>query len=160
LAESPGKAVTREELGQLLDNIPIFGGLSEHQTDFLLSLMRQSSHPDGAQIFAKGDMASSIYVVISGEVRLDFELPNHPLSDIRFSEGSCFGETSLIGIQSHSASTYTVGETVLLSLSGADLLGLYEDDPDLFGLLILNIAREACRRLHETDELFLQYVNR
>lgn len=157
MADQSANKVTRQQFSQLLDSISIFGGLSGDQANKLLKLMSQSSHQDDEQIFAKGDMASNIYIIISGEVRLDFESPNHPLSEIRFSAGSCFGETSLIGIQSHSASTYAVGETHLLSLSGSDLLGLFDTDLELFSLLILNIAREACRRLHTTDELFLQY---
>ena len=118
--------------------------------------MRRSRYADGEMVFAKGDMASSIYVVVSGSVRLDFELPEHPLSEITFEAGSCFGESSLIGIMPHSASTYSVGVSELLSLSGEDLLSLFENDLQLFSLLILNIAREACRRLHSTDELFVQ----
>jgi CRP/FNR family transcriptional regulator, cyclic AMP receptor protein len=157
VTEKPETLIEPGRLTELLDSIAIFGGLSEQQMDRVLALMKKSLHLDGDQIFAKGDVASNIYVVVSGQVRLDFERSNHPLSEIIFVPGSCFGETSLIGIQPHSANTYAVGNTELLSLSGSELLGLYERDLDLFSLLILNIAREACRRLHSTDELFLQY---
>lgn len=149
--------ITSERLGDLLERISIFGGLSEEQTNRILELVNKSLYQDGDQVFAKGDIASDIYIVISGQVRLDFELSDHPLSEITFESGSCFGETSLIGIQPHSASTYAVGATQLLSFSGSDLLNLYEQDLELFSLLILNIARESCRRLHSTDALFLQY---
>ena len=149
--------ISAEQLGNLLERIALFGGLSEQQTNRLLDLANRTQYQDGDQVFAKGDMASDIYIVISGQVRLDFEIPKHPLSEIIFDSGSCFGETSLIGIQPHSASTCAMGTTQLLSFSGTDLLSLYEHDLELFSLLILNIAREACRRLHSTDELFLQY---
>ena len=68
----------------MLDSIAIFGGLSEQQMDRVLALMKKSLHLDGDQIFAKGDVASNIYVVVSGQVRLDFERSNHPLSEIIF----------------------------------------------------------------------------
>lgn len=157
MSDPTDRSITAEQFSQLLDSISIFGGLNKHQADSVFSMMTESRYQDGELIFAKGEMASYIYIVISGKVRLDFELANHPLSEITFESGSCFGETSLIGIQPHSASTYAVGETQLLCLSGSTLLGLYEQDLQLFSLLILNIARESCRRLHSTDELFLQY---
>ena len=53
-----------------------------------------------------------------------------------------------------------------MTLTGADLVvlpasalhTLFEQDAKLFGMLILNIAREACRRLHKTDEILLHYA--
>jgi hypothetical protein len=45
-------------------------------------------------------------------------------------------------------------------LSSQAIHELYCEEPALFGILILNIAREACRRLHRTDELMLHYATR
>ena len=39
-----------------------------------------------------------------GRVRLDFGMPDHPLAQLHFEAGECFGETSVIGIQPHIAS--------------------------------------------------------
>ncbi len=72
--------------------------------------------------------------------------------------GDCFGETAAIGIQPHSASALAVEDTELIVLSRAALLSIFDSDKELFGMLILNIAREACRRLHKSDEIFLHYV--
>jgi len=146
-----------DELGAILDSIAIFGGLSAEQQQKLLGIMEERSFKDGEQIFRKDDVASNIYVILEGRVSLDFEQENHPLSDIEIEPGYSFGETSLIGVQPHSASTFAVGDTKTLVLSGTNLLGLYETDIKLFSTLIMNIAREASRRLHATDELFLEY---
>jgi CRP-like cAMP-binding protein len=83
-----------------------------------------------------------------------------PLELIVFGEGHCFGETSVIGIQPHAATAVTVGETELIILSRNALLSLFKVDLELFSILILNIAREACRRLHKTDEILMHYVLR
>jgi len=72
--------------------------------------------------------------------------------------GRCFGETSAIGILPHSASAVAVEDTELIVLSTRALHRLYLEDTKLFGMLILNIAREACRRLHRTDEILLHYA--
>ena len=57
-----------------------------------------------------------------------------------------------------SATALAVEDTELMVLSQRALHSLHKDDPDLFGLLVLNIAREACRRLHKTDQTFLHYA--
>lgn len=141
----------------LLERIAIFGGLELEQQIKLLGLMEERKFVDGECVFKKGEDASNIYVVVKGQVLLDFEQDDHPLSDIIIDRGYCFGETSLVGVQSHVASTYAKGDTHTLILSGQTLYGLYQSDIELFASLILNIAREASRRLHATDELFLRY---
>ena len=58
----------------------------------------------------------------------------------------------------HSATALVVEDAELLVLSQEALRTLYREDAPLFGLLILNIAREACRRLQKTDEILLHYA--
>ena len=83
-----------------------------------------------------------------------------PLELIVVEEGQCFGETSVIGIQPHAATAVTTEDTELIVLSRNALLSLLKTDLELFSILILNIAREACRRLYKTDEILLHYVLR
>jgi CRP-like cAMP-binding protein len=75
-------------------------------------------------------------------------------------KGQCFGETSVIGIQPHAATAISVKDTELIVLSRKALLSLFKINLELFSILILNIAREACRRLHKTDEILIHYVLR
>jgi len=72
--------------------------------------------------------------------------------------GQCLGDTAVIGIQKHTASAIAVEDTELVVLSRSDLLSIYDHDKQLFGLLMMNIAREACRRLQHADEVLLHYV--
>jgi CRP/FNR family cyclic AMP-dependent transcriptional regulator len=81
-----------------------------------------------------------------------------PFELIVFEEGYCFGEASVIGIQPHKGTAIAVEDTELIVLSRNALLSIYDSDKDLFSILILNIAREVCRRLHESDEILLHYV--
>jgi len=155
---SSSSVMDTSELVAIIEKIAIFGGLADEQINRVLSLMSEQVYEDGEAIFKRGDTASHIYVITEGMVMLDFEQDDHPLSDISLTQGYCFGETSLIGVQPHIASTYAVEKTRVLVLSGADLYALYESDLTLFSAVILNIAREASRRLHATDELFLRYA--
>jgi CRP-like cAMP-binding protein len=93
-------------------------------------------------------------------VKLVINEKSDPLELIVFGEGQCFGETSVIGIQPHAATAIAVEDTELIVLSRNALLSLMKTDIELFSILTLNIAREACRRLHKTDEILLHYVLR
>lgn len=145
-----------QDLISILDRIAIFGGLELGQQQKLLQMMDEKTYSDGETIFRKGESASCIYIVIEGKVALDFEQDDHPLSDLRLHPGACFGETSVIGVQPHAATTRVEGKTRVLALPSSSLYQLYETDLPLFASVILNFAREASRRLHATDELFLQ----
>jgi len=142
----------------ILNEISIFAGLSGEQLRKLVELLERVRYQAGQRVFTEGDQPSYIYIVLSGNVKLVIGAEQTPLELVVFKEGECFGETSVVGIQSHAATTVAVGDAELLVLSRNTLLSLLKSDLELFSILILNIAREACRRLHKTDEILLHYV--
>lgn len=148
-----------QQVISLLDEISLFGALSESQQYDIFKRLQQVHYKAHEMIFKQGDQPSYIYIVLTGRVRLVFDAENHPLSKGEFIPGACFGETSVIGIQTHSASTIAVEDTELLVLSKDALMEIFDEDKDLFARLMLNIAREASRRLHQTDELLLHYIH-
>lgn len=142
----------------ILNRISILGGLSEADLAVVLRRMEVATCEAGERIFQQGDAPSHIYIVRSGRVRIVVDIDATPLELVEYETGQCFGETSAIGIQPHSATAVAIERTELLALSARALHALYHEDVRLFALLILNIAREACRRLHRTDETFLHYA--
>ncbi len=149
-----------ENVLPILNKIAIFGGLSEKQLYSLFRLLQKVSFRAGEYIFEKGDDPGHIYIVRSGKVKIVARVDDVPMELILFDVGQCFGETSVIAIQPHSADAVAVEDTELIVLSRDALLSIFDSDKELFGMLILNIAREACRRLHQTDEILLHYVLR
>lgn len=147
-----------ENILPILSKIAILGGLNDKQLYTVFRLLQKVSYGTGEFIFKQGDSPSHIYIIRSGEVKIVADVEDTPLEIITFGVGDCFGETAVIGIQAHSAGALAVEDTELMVLSRPALLSIFDSDKELFGLLILNIAREACRRLHKTDEIFLHYV--
>jgi CRP-like cAMP-binding protein len=141
----------------ILNDISIFAALSNGQLCNLISLLERIRYKTGDRIFTEGQQPSHIYIVMSGRVKLVVGAEQTPLELAIFGKGECFGETSVIGIQPHSATTIAIEETELLVLSRNTLLSLLKSDLELFSVLILNIAREACRRLRKTDQVLLHY---
>jgi CRP/FNR family transcriptional regulator len=147
-----------DEVLPILSEISIFAGLSDAQLHRLFELLRKTSYEAGEKVFAEGEQPGHIYIVQSGSVKLVVNCEDTPLELIEFRKGRCFGETSVIGIQPHAATAVCVTDTELIVLSRNTLLSLYKSDLEMFSTLILNIAREACRRLAKTDEILLHYV--
>jgi CRP-like cAMP-binding protein len=142
----------------ILNKIAIFAGLSDKQLHSLVGLLEQVSYKKGQIIFEQGGEPSHIYIIQSGKIKLLVTEDQTSLELIVFDEGHCFGESSVIGIQPHAATAIAAEDTELIVLSRKALLSVYKTDIELFSILILNIAREACRRLHESDEILLHYV--
>jgi len=149
-----------EDVLPILNKISIFAGLSDKQLCTLFRLLEKTSYKKGEKVFEQGSQPSHIYIIRSGSVKLVINEKSDLLELIVFEQGHCFGETSVIGIQPHAATAIAVEDTELIVLSRNTLLSLLKTDLDLFSILILNIAREACRRLHKTDEILLHYVLR
>jgi CRP-like cAMP-binding protein len=140
----------------ILHKISIFGGLTEPQLVKVLDHMHSVRYRAGETLFVKGDSAHCIYVIHSGRVKIVAGLDCSRVKCTEYQEGDCFGERSAIGILPHMATAVAIADTELLILPMQGLHDIYHQDPALFGILILNIAREACRRLYKSDQLFLQ----
>ena len=147
-----------EEVTPLLNKIPIFGGLSGKQLQEIFKLLKTVQYAEGEFIYKRGDASSHIYIIKQGEVKMMIDNEGVCLDLITFRQGDCFGETSVIGIQSHSSSALAVKPTELIVLEPKVLLNIFETNKDLFGMLILNIARETARRLHQSNEALVRYT--
>ena len=147
-----------KEVRPLLSKISIFGGLNGIQLDEIFKLLKTVKYEQGEYIYKRGELLSCIYIIKHGVVKMKIEEKGIFLDLITFKKGDCFGETSVIGIQSHSSNALAVEPTELIVLEPSQLLNIYETDKEIFSLLILNIARETARRLHQSNEALVQYM--
>ncbi len=148
-----------EDVLPILDDISLFGGFSDEQVQTIFQHLVCISYKAGDMVFRQGDTASEIYIIHSGTIKIVVNVEATPLELIEYGVGQCFGESSAIGILPHSASAVATSDLHLLVLKNEALHEISKDDPVLFGRLILNIAREVCRRLHNADETILHYAD-
>ncbi|MDP3919434.1 MAG: cyclic nucleotide-binding domain-containing protein [Candidatus Omnitrophota bacterium] len=149
-----------ENVLPILNKIALFGALTEKQLYTVFRLLEKASLKAGEYVFRQEDEPRNIWIIRKGKVKIvaDSELGVLELAELGV--GECLGETAVIGIQPHTASALAVEDTELMSLSRAALLSIFDQDKELFGFLMMNIAREACRRLGQADEVLLHYVLR
>jgi CRP/FNR family cyclic AMP-dependent transcriptional regulator len=141
----------------ILNRISLFGALTDAQLRTLFPLLQHTHYAPGDLIFEEGDAPSDIYIVRRGSVELVLDVNGARLAEAVFTMGMCFGETAVIGIAPHTGSALARENTELIVLPRKALFGLWESDKELFGMLVLNIAREACRRLQQADKVLLRY---
>ncbi|MFL0805026.1 MAG: cyclic nucleotide-binding domain-containing protein [Agarilytica sp.] len=133
---------------QVREKISLFGGLSDKQLDLLLPYLKCSSYVKGDYIFKQGQLPSCVFILLKGVVSLQIRTEDDGARRIRYIAGDCFGETSVIGIQPQLGSAHIEEDAELMVLSRACLLDIVKYDQDMFGVLMMNIAREVSRRFH------------
>jgi CRP-like cAMP-binding protein len=155
-----GQLTEIENILSILNKISIFAGLTDEQLHSFFQLLETIHYEAGETVFKQGDRPSYIYVIRSGKVKLVATKDETPFELVVFDEGQCFGESSVIGIQPHAATAIAVEDTELIVLSRQAMLSIYKSDLALFSTLIMNIARETCRRLRSSSEIILHYVQK
>ena len=132
----------------LLKNVPLFAVLPGHQIALLTGAVIRRSYPRGATVMAAGDPTDSLYVVISGRLKVlmsDDEGRDVILSMLGPSE--YFGEMGLIDDSPRSASVVTVEACELLVLSKRDFRKCLLENFEM----AMTVMRGLVKRLREAD---------
>lgn len=140
------------EIIPILREISIFGGLEQMQLTTFVQLLTINEYKKGDIVFQEDEPATAIYIIASGKVKISACMDSYQYTVAEFVIGDCFGETSMIGIQRHSATATAMEDTKLIILSSSALNKLSHIDLKVFSMLVLNIARESCRRLYDNNQ--------
>ncbi len=144
----------------ILDKISIFGGLTRPQLSIIFKELKKTSVKKGEVIFEQGKSPDNIYIIQSGCVKIVEKLATDSLELITFNTGDCFGETELIGIFPYIASAVASVDTELIVFPRKALRVLYKEHLPIFSVIILNIARESCRRLAQADKRMFEMLEK
>jgi glutaminase len=136
-AGAPAVAAARVELA----DHSLAAGLGPAQLATLAAALESRPFATGQTLFAAGDEADSIFLVVAGEVRLELRVaePGRPRRLATLTPGLAFGELALAGIPARAltARGETDGECLVLSLAAFERLG--ESDPSLQVALLRNL---------------------
>lgn len=149
-----------DKIINILTKISIFGGLNDTQLYKIFKILKKVTYKDNEFIFKQGEAPTYIYIILRGKIKLIEDINYSSYQLFEFEEGSCIGEESVIGIQPHTLSAVAVGDVELAVIPKKSFLNFYHTDKDLFCLLILNVARDISRRLKQTDDLLLHYIDK
>jgi CRP/FNR family cyclic AMP-dependent transcriptional regulator len=133
----------------LLKNVPLLAMLQEQQLSVLTSVVSRRSFPRGATIIAAGDETDSLYLVISGRLKVmmsDDEGREVILTMLGPNE--YFGEMGLIDDSTRSASVISLEACELLVLSKRDFRKCLSENFEM----AMMVMRGLVKRLREADK--------
>ena len=132
----------------VLKAVPLFASFPDDQLRMLTTVVTRRSAPRSTTIMAGGDATDSLYIVLSGRLKVmmsDAEGKEVILSILL--PGEFFGEMGLIDDEPRSASVVTIEACELLSLAKRDFRKSLAEN---FGMAMA-VMRGLVRRLREAD---------
>ena len=136
---------------ELLQRMPIFGGIRADILQFLLGSCPVVSVPTNEFFFREHDQADSMFVLEAGKAAVlkSWRGQEHFLRTLV--EGDCFGEMAVMDRLPRSAAVRAVEDCTAIRISAANLYQVYAKDLKQFALIQMNMGREVSRRLRESD---------
>ena len=113
---------------------PLFEALKDDERDALIKEMEVESHDEGSVIISEGDPGSSMYLIVSGEVKVYTRGTSGTVYLARLGEGDFFGEVSVLTGKPRTATITASQRTELLRLDKEKLDGVLRDSPDGRGI--------------------------
>jgi CRP/FNR family cyclic AMP-dependent transcriptional regulator len=132
----------------VLKAVPLFASFPEDQLRMLTTMVTRRSASRSTTIMAGGDATDSLYIVLSG--RLKVMMSDSDGKEVILSilgPGEFFGEMGLIDDEPRSASVVTIEPCELLSISKRDFKKTLSENAEMS----MAVMRGLVRRLREAD---------
>lgn len=149
---SPPRSDGTDELAQT----QLFRDIDPAQLSELIANASEQTFPAGYAILQEGDPGTSVYVILSGRVRIMESVPEGP-ADLFLGElgsGEIFGEIGFLREVPRSASVVTLERTRCIVLPQREFLDALEVTP----ALCVSLLRVIAGRLTDADRLLARYA--
>lgn len=141
----------QQEVFASLKRIAFLSNLSDDKLEDLATKAKPVKFPKHTIIISEGDDTRSLYIVLSGKVRIFGSDEKSKEVTLSIQEaGSHFGELALLSDEPRSASVQTLESTSCAMISKPDFLHWLEANPDV-AIVLLGVLSEKIRYL--TDKV-------
>jgi len=132
----------------VLRAVPLFVSFSDEQLRTVVTMVTRRSAPRNSTIMAAGDLTDSLYIVLSGRLKVMMsDADGREVILTILGPGEYFGEMGLIDDSPRSASVVTIEPCELLSIAKRDFKQSMEQNVDL----AVTVMRGLVKRLREAD---------
>lgn len=128
-----------------LNNVPIFAPLSDEETEQLANASSARVYAPGEAIVRKGQEGNSMFVVISGAVKVQIPEAGYQKTVNRLGPNDYFGEMSLLTGEPRTANVIAEVETEVLRIKKEALQPIFENNPIL--------VQSICELIEERRQL-------
>lgn len=135
-----------DEKLELLKTVPLFASCGPREIERLGMLTEEVDLPAGRVLFNQGDSAQELFIVVSGEVRVE---RNGSVLAVR-GPGEFFGEIALVAEGERTATATCLTPCRLLVLGHRDFHSLMDEFPDL-KIRVLETLAKRVRTLDTTS---------
>ena len=132
----------------VLRNVPLFAGFTDEQLAMLAAVITRRGVPRGAMLMAEGDPTDSLYIIISGRLKVMMgEADGKEVILALLGPGEIVGEMGLIDDSPRSATVIAIEPSELLSISKREFRKCLAENFDM----AMGVMRGLVRRLREAD---------
>lgn len=129
------------DTAELLASVKVFSGLERRELEEIARVAVPRGFDRGEIVFREGDPGDTCYVVRSGTVSIRREHPDgrtRALAELR--PGSIFGELSMFGAETRSATAEALEETSLVAILRGDVQRVIRSSPEIAFKMLAELA--------------------
>lgn len=140
----PTQQISEMERVIVLKNTQLFAQTPENVLSSIAPIMKEVTYSDGQEIFAKGDLGDSMYIIYTGQVGIY----DGPKQLALFDKGEIFGELALLDTEPRSATTVAETDALVFRIDQEDFFELMEERDEI----LRNVLRILCQRIRVQNE--------
>jgi CRP-like cAMP-binding protein len=134
-----------------LEQLSLFEDFDPEQRALLGELFSPSFEPLGTLLFEQGAPAEHLYLVVDGEVHIQYKPDDGPLLTVaRVQANGVVGWSAALGSPFYTSSAECSEDCNLLRVRGEDLRTLYKEHPDTGRKILGRLAAVIAERLRNT----------
>lgn len=141
----PASCISVLERVRMLKGTALFAETPENVLGTIVPIMRQVAFESEENIFVKGALGTSLFIVCEGEV----SIRSGTRHLATFQKGDFFGELALLDAEPRSATAVAHGPVVAFRLDQEDFYEVMEERAEV----LRSILRVLCQRLRRQNEL-------
>jgi CRP-like cAMP-binding protein len=137
--------------GDLFDHLKLFSDLSPAQRALVKPLFIPQSEFCGTFLFEQGDPAYFLYLLVEGEILIQFKPDDGPLLTVtKIHPEGVVGWSAALGNPTYTSSALCSADCWTLRVRGEDLRSLCERHPDTGEMVVERLAEVIAERMRNT----------
>ena len=140
----------------LLRGCPLFFELYDDEIEKIVKYCSVYTLAAGQYAIREGDEGDEIFVVLEGSLAVQKATPDGVIHIHTLGVGDVFGEMVLVDDRTRSADIVSKSASYVLEIKYKSLFGLFDKEPKVFSVLILNLSRLMAKRLKSSNQLIVK----
>jgi CRP-like cAMP-binding protein len=134
-----------------------FAKLTSEEADRVAQLLESQTLARGETLFYQGDASDTIYLIITGDMQILLQVPNHDdYHLVSFGPGTIFGEVAPLADEHRTATATALTEVTLAKLAWSALENGLENSERWAVQFLLRTSQILARRLRAVNNQFAE----